>query len=36
VPFAGTLALAWLFAEISYRCYETPFLRLKERWSRVG
>jgi peptidoglycan/LPS O-acetylase OafA/YrhL len=30
MAFAGTLLLAWA----SYRWYESPFIRLKQRWSR--
>lgn len=31
--FIFTFFLTWVFAEISYRYYETPFLNLKNRWN---
>lgn len=31
--FFGTLFLTWGIAEISYRYYETPFLKLKDKWN---
>jgi len=34
--FVLTLAATWLAAEISFRCWETPFLRLKTRFERVS
>lgn len=32
--FLMTIGLTWLMAEVSFRFYETPFLKLKERWGR--
>lgn len=32
--FPATALLTWVAAEVSYRYYETPFLRLKKRFSR--
>lgn len=29
---AGIFAVVWLLAWLSYRFYEMPFLRLKQRW----
>ena len=31
--FIPTLLMTYVFAELSYRFYESPFLRLKRRYS---